>query len=307
MAKMEEVKFGIEIETCGKTIESCAKLVSRFFNDAHIEYVGGYYNEHVIMGWKCMYDGSLRDDNNDNDYTCEIVSPLLSWDDIDLVCKLATFLKKNDVYTNSTCGIHVHVSHKDESVKALINMINIVNARYDLLVDACIMSRARRVNWNNKANIEFLEDVSKNKPKTYDELACYWYGMIDSNDSGMMRYIGKIGHSEMIRRSNLHYDNSRYQLCNLHSFYQGKGVEIRAFNSTLDESYIRAYVELSCAMYAKAINDKATSFRTRHNESNDSRQMCDFLWSMGIRGKDKRFKVTRELLIKNLDGRPWEK
>ena len=53
-----------------------------------------------------------------------------------------------------------------------------------------------------------------------------------------------------------HYNKSRYAIINLHSFFQGKGIEIRLFNGTLNTEQTKANIIFSCAMVEYAAHLK---------------------------------------------------
>lgn len=283
MARIEEVKFGIEIETFGHDTNEGKKLINSYW---------GYGS-----GWQAKYDSSI---NDDGDGVCEFVSPIMTFDDLDKLEGFVAFIKKHGCMVDKSCGIHVHVSHIEESVRSLVNIVRMVNARYDLLVRACVMSSYRKEQWNNRPNERMIHDMMT--CNTLDELACVWYGSERDAWSGVARYNGKINRNDLVYHLEEHYDVSRYQLVNLHSYFCGKGVEIRAFNGSLDPKEVRAFVELSMAMYAKSINDKLSTNKARHNESSMARQMFDWMWSMELRGKNPKWKNTRYYMSRHLEG-----
>ena len=86
-------KFGIEIELTGITKDTAANTIKSIVG-GRIEHThDGYYTRkiHATDGrvWKVMNDASIRKVNsrgnstNDNDYSVEVVSPILTETDID--------------------------------------------------------------------------------------------------------------------------------------------------------------------------------------------------------------------------------
>src|SRR5699024_447100 len=75
-----------------------------------------------------------------------------------------------------------------------------------------------------------VEKMNRKKQKTMREIEDIWYE----------------GYSESRSR---HYHNSRYHFLNLHSFFRrNRTVELRGFNSVIQEGKIRSYIVLSLAI-----------------------------------------------------------
>jgi hypothetical protein len=143
---MFKKKFGIEIEFTGITRNKASKVVSELLNGTITE-TRDYYDTKVITApdskrWKVMYDGSLRCQSKRNgeivcasrDYSCELVSPILTYDeDINILQEIVRALRKSGAFTNSSCGIHIHLDGADHDVRSIRNFINIVTSRNDLL------------------------------------------------------------------------------------------------------------------------------------------------------------------------------
>ena len=76
--------------------------------------------------WKCMRDASITPqrrvnghvvDAND-EYKCEVVTPILQYEDIPDLQAIVRALVKKGAMANASCGIHVHVdgaNHTPES------------------------------------------------------------------------------------------------------------------------------------------------------------------------------------------------
>jgi len=92
-----------------------------------------------------MYDGSLRCQtkragqivSSSRDYSCELVSPILTYDeDINNLQEIVKLLRKAGGFTNPTCGIHLHLNGADHDVRTIRNFINIIASKNDLLYKA---------------------------------------------------------------------------------------------------------------------------------------------------------------------------
>ena len=124
--------------------------------------------------------------------------------------------------------------------QSLRRLVNIVNAKEDLLTQALGITPERRHRWCAPVAPAFLEAVNRTKPDSFERLAQLWY-----------RHSG--GSSPDWREcAATHYDRSRYHLLNLHATFSTERpahtIEFRAFNGTLDPAKILAYIQLCLAI-----------------------------------------------------------
>lgn len=296
MTDIRKQTFGVEVEMVGIGNHAGADVIAKYFGTTSY-YKGGYYEKWCAEDkkgrtWTCMNDGSLNGHVN-----TEMVTPILGWDDMDDLQEVIRALRKAGGKADSSCGVHVHVGADEHTPATLKNLLNLVYTHYDLLEKALKFTSRKR--WCKKANDVFMAEINKDRPTTADELAEYWYGT-GSSYSGVASYSGKVGSSTVYHKKHDHYDYSRYQLVNLHSFYQGKGVEFRAFNGTVHAGEIKAYVQFCCALNAKAINVSKTSMKHQEQVVSEYWQMSDWMKTMGIKGNDPEFKTCRLHMLKNL-------
>ena len=122
-------KFGIEIEFTGITRNKAAKVVATYLNGTITE-IHDYYDTKAITApdnrkWKVMYDGSLKCQTKRNgevisasrDYSCELVSPILTYDeDINTLQEIVRELRKAGGFSSASCGIHVHLNGEDLTI-----------------------------------------------------------------------------------------------------------------------------------------------------------------------------------------------
>ena len=146
---MFKERFGIEIEFAGIARSKASRLVADYLGGT-ISEARDYYDMKVITApdgrkWKVMYEGSLRCQTKrggeivsaGRDYSCELVSPILTYDeDRNTLQELVRILRKAGGFTNSSCGIHVHLDGADHDVRSIRNLINIVASKNDLLYKA---------------------------------------------------------------------------------------------------------------------------------------------------------------------------
>ena len=194
-----------------------------------------------------MRDGSIRCTRNNSqggtldEYSVEMVTPPLNYEDIDLLQKIIRKLRENGAVTNSSCGIHVHVDGANHTPNSLKRLVNFMIARQNLIYEALEISQ-REQRWCRKINANILKEMKKLTELTRADAECIWYS--EANDG----YVSGISHS--------HYNPTRYHGINLHSYFSKGTVEFRLFNSTLHAGKIKAYIQFCLAVSAWAITSQ---------------------------------------------------
>jgi hypothetical protein len=285
---MKNQTFGIEIEMVGITREKAAHVIAAHFG-TQPEHAGGAYDawevpDHpswlVARKWEIVRDNSIET-SNDEEKT-EIVSPICKWQDIETVQELVRALRKAGAKTHPSCGIHVHIGRGAHTPKTLRNLVNIVNAKEDLLTEALQISRTRRDRWCKEVDSAFLDRLNRRKPKDDADFARLWYG----------------GQNWELR-SRQRYDSSRYKLLNLHSVFRNGTIEFRAFNSTLHAGEIKSYIQLCMAVSHAALTAASASPRRPETDNPKYTFRC-WLLRLGFIGNE--FETARLHLTKHLDG-----
>ena len=251
--ELKEQRFGIEIEMTGITREEAARVTAAYFG-TESRYVGLGYDAYAALDgqgrqWKFMSDSSITAERKageqrvraSGEYKTEMVSPICRYEDIVPIQEIIRELKKHGAITNKSCGIHVHVDASPFDARTLRNITNIMASKEDLIYKALKVSVARENQYCQKVEERFLEELNQKKPKTLDGVERIWYD----------------GYS----RRHRHYDASRYHCLNLHSVFQKGTVEFRLFNGTLHAGKIKAYIQISLAITAQALNQACASRR----------------------------------------------
>ena len=286
-ADLTRETFGLEVEFFGMTRRAAAQVVADFFGTT-FRYLGGTYHKHSVTDpkgrkWTVVYDSSINDAPDFFGEECELNTPVLGWDDLPTCLEIIRRLRAAGAKTNGAfCGIHVHIGSDEHTPATLRNLVNLVNANEDLLTLALGITPERRDRWCRPVEQRFLRQLNTYKPTSLDHLARLWYGRNDWEDC-----------------ANTHYHGSRYRLLNLHSLFQGKGVEFRAFNSTLDEDEILADIQLCMALSNRAKEIKTAS-PARPQTDNPKYTFRCLLLRIGMSGDA--FKTAREHLIRRLPG-----
>lgn len=290
---MLRAKFGIEIEFTGITRERAAKVVAEFLQGTYAEG-GTYYDTKKVTTsdgrvWKVMYDGSINCQKKERgrtvsagkEYSVELVSPILSYrEDIENLQELVRQLRHAGAFTNSTCGIHIHLNGADHTARSIRNFVNIIASKNDLFYKA-LQIAPQRMSYCKKMDSILVDKMNRKKPKTMRQLEDIWYE----------------GYSES---RGTHYHNSRYHFLNLHSFFTGNHtVELRGFNSELHAGKVRSYIILALALNNQALTQKCASSKKPQVE-NEKFAMRTYLNRIGFIGEE--FANCREHLTSALSG-----
>jgi hypothetical protein len=290
---MLRAKFGIEIEFTGITREKAAKVAADFLQGTYSEG-GTYYDTKKVTTsdgrvWKVMYDGSIncqmkergRTVSAGREYSVELVSPILTYqEDIETLQELVRQLRHAGAFTNSTCGIHIHLDGADHTPRSIRNFVNIIASKNDLFYKA-LQIAPQRMSYCKKMDSILVEKMNRKKPTTMRQIEDIWYE----------------GYSE---NKGTHYHNSRYHFLNLHSFFTGNNtVELRGFNSELHAGKIRSYIVLALALSNQAITQKCASAK-RPQVENEKFAMRTYLNRIGFIGEE--FANCREHLTSALSG-----
>jgi hypothetical protein len=247
---IKEQNFGVEIELTGITRRKAASVIASYF-ETESWYIGSGYDTYGARDrkgrtWKAMSDGSIQTVRKSHgaliaagrEYSCEIVTPILQYEDIEDLQEIVRALVKKGAIANSSCGIHVHVDGARHDAASLTRLMNFAIGRQDLFYEALqINDRANR--WCRKMNRTLLKAMQRDTEKTKASIERIWYSV--ANDG----YLGSIDHS--------HYNHTRYHGINLHAFFTKGTVEFRLFNGTTHAGKIKAYVQFCLAMSAWAI------------------------------------------------------
>ncbi len=281
---MKTQTFGIERETTALGRERAAQALAAHFGTT-ARYVGTHLgNWEVPMPdgrhWTVERDGSVTDPS------AEVVSPVCRWEDIGMVQEVVRVLRKAGAKADSSCGIHIHIGLGSHTPESLRRLVNIVNAKEDLLTQALGISPDRRYRWCRPVEQDFLQKLNTRKPRTMDDFAALWY------DTPNWRY-----------HASSHYDDSRYHLLNLHAAFSTERpahtIEFRAFNGTLHAGEVKSYIQLCMAISHRALTTKAAN-PTRPTTDNPKYTFRCWLLQLGFIGDE--FETAREHLTKRLPG-----
>lgn len=288
---MRTQRFGIEIEMTGITREKAAEAIAEYFGTESF-YIGTYYKTYGAKDrqgrtWKATFDSSIiaqkksggRTVRAADEYKCEVVSPILTYEDMADLQEIIRQLRHKGAFVNSQCGIHIHVDASLYTPQTLRNLVNIIASKEDILYKALRIDPAR-MRWCKKTNGELLEAINRRKPQTMEALKDIWY-------AGSTR-----GRDE-------HYNDTRYHGLNLHSTFTKGTVEFRLFNSTTHAGEIKAYIQFCLAVSHQALTQKKASARKTVTDNEKYAFRC-WMLRLGLSGDE--FKTCRLHFLKHLEG-----
>ena len=288
---MRTQRFGIEIEMTGVTREKAAEAIAEYFGTESF-YIGTYYKTYGAKDrqgrtWKATYDSSIiaqkksggRTMRAADEYKCEVVSPILTYEDMADLQEIIRQLRHKGAFVNSQCGIHIHVDASRYTPQTLRNLVNIIASKEDILYKALRIDPAR-MRWCKKTNERLIEAINRKKPQTMEALKDIWY-------AGSTR-----GRDE-------HYNDTRYHGLNLHSTFTKGTVEFRLFNSTTHAGEIKAYIQFCLAVSHQALTQKKASARKTVTDNEKYAFRC-WMLRLGLSGDE--FKTCRLHFLKHLEG-----
>ena len=288
---MRTQRFGIEIEMTGITREKAAEAIAEYFGTESF-YIGTYYKTYGAKDrqgrtWKATYDSSIiaqkksggRTVRAADEYKCEVVSPILTYEDMADLQEIIRQLRHKGAFVNSQCGIHIHVDASRYTPQTLRNLVNIIASKEDILYKALRIDPAR-LRWCKKTNEKLIETINRKKPQTMEALKDIWY-------AGSTR-----GRDE-------HYNDTRYHGLNLHSTFTKGTVEFRLFNSTTHAGEIKAYIQFCLAVSHQALTQKKASARKTVTDNEKYAFRC-WMLRLGLSGDE--FKTCRLHFLKHLEG-----
>lgn len=293
MKTVKTQKFGIEIEMTGLTRKTVAACLKKQLSSLCVEHVGGRNDAyHVKDGegrtWKVVLDASIEAQKKEgngliyvlSEYKVELVSPILTYKDIEPLQEIIRALWRKGAFTNRSCGIHIHVDAAEHTPRSLKNLVNLMASKEDLLYKS-LQIDSNRLRYCKKVNESLISLINENKPRTMEQLADIWY-----QDYGL-------------ENRDKHYHQSRYHGLNLHSVFTKGTVEFRIFNSTVHAGKVKAYIQFCLALSHQAIIQKTASARRTYSDNEKYTFRC-WMLRLGLIGDE--FKTCRHHFLENLKG-----
>ena len=298
--RMKEQTFGVEVEMNNITRENAAKVAAKYFGDAtKYSYTGSQDNYMTWSAWdasgrkwKFSKDSSISGSPSEQ---TELVTPVLKYEDMELLQGLLRVLRKAGAKSDYTrgCGVHIHVGSDGHTAASLRNLVNMMASHEDLLAHSVNIAESR-LNWFcRRVDTNFLSELNRKKPQTLSELADVWYYSQGCNSC-----------------RNSHYNSSRYHMLNLHAtFTRYRTIEFRLFQFEPEDEYgkkknglhagkMKAFINLSLALSQMAKEKKNASCKPTIIQ-NPKEAIKSWLFSLGLKGEE--FKNTRAVFMRGAD------
>ena len=295
--EMKKQTIGIEVEMNSITRQKTARVAAEFFGTGRYEYTAGRNGYETWSAWdeqgrewKMQKDVSIAGPDSQK---CELVTPILTYGDIETLQELIRRLRKAGAKSDYTrgCGVHIHIGAKGHTPQTLRNLANIMASHESLLKDALALDEYRVGRYCRPVDERFLKTVNKKKPKTMAKLADIWY---TSQGEGYGR--------------GQHYNGSRYHMLNLHATFTKGTVEFRLFQfdapadgklNGLHAGQLKSYIQLCLALSQMAKEVRSASAKPQQNE-NPKYAMRTWLLRLGFIGEE--FATARDILTRRLSG-----
>ena len=297
VAEMKKQTIGVEVEMNSIARSKAAKLAAEFFGTGRYQDTArrnGYYTwsawDAQGREWKFQRDVSIAGPDGEK---CEMVTPILTYADMDTLQELVRRLRKAGAKSDATrgCGVHIHIGAKGHDARTLRNLANIMASHERLLADALNLDRGRMNHYCKTVNPTFLGRLNREKPTTMADLAEIWY-------SGNGANYGR----------DQHYNESRYHMLNLHATFTKGTIEFRLFQfdapangkkNGLHAGQLKSYIQLCLALSQMAKSLKSASPKPQQTD-NPKYAMRTWLLRLGFIGEE--FATARDLLTRRLAG-----
>ena len=295
--EMKKQTIGVEVEMNNITRKDAARIAAEYFGTGRCEdtaYRNGYYSwsawDAQGREWKFQRDVSIA---GDDAHKCEMVTPILTYGDIETLQELCRRLRKAGAKSDATrgCGVHIHIGVGDHTPQSLRNLANLMASHEKILISALNISQSRIGTYCKTVDPNFLAEVNKKKPKTMNDLKNIWYGSQNAT-----------------HRQGDRYNNSRYHCLNLHAVFTKGTIEFRLFQfrdrtdtrrGGIHCGELKSYIQLCLALSEMAKRLKTASPKEPQYENPKYAMRC-WLLRLGLIGNE--FKTARGVLTKNLAG-----
>lgn len=294
--------IGVEVEMNKITRSKAAQVAATYFGTGTYKdtaYLNGYstWSAWDAQGreWKFQKDVSI---NGPDAEKCELVTPILKYEDIPTLQELCRQLRKAGARSsaNRGCGVHIHIGAAGHNAQTLRNLANIMASHEQLLADSLKLNFHRLITYCKPVDPGFLDELNKQKPKTMSDLANVWY----------------CGNNATAGRTQ-HYNSSRYHMLNLHATFTKGTIEFRLFQfddpgtrpdgthyyGGIHAGQLKAYIQLCLALSEMAKEVKTASPKPQQTD-NPKYAMRTWLLRLGMIGKE--FATARDVLTRNLAG-----
>ena len=295
--EMKKQTIGVEVEMNSITREKAEKTAAEFFGTKRYQNTAGRNGYSTWSAWdadgrewKFQKDVSIHGPDSEK---CELVTPILTYSDIETLQELIRKLRKAGAKSDATrgCGVHIHIGANGHTAQTLRNLANLMASHEKLIATALKINEGRMRQYCKTVDPNFLAKLNSKKPQTMSQLADIWY---EGNGADY-------GRSQ-------HYNQSRYHMLNLHATFTKGTVEFRLFQfdapkdgkqNGLHAGQLKSYIQL-CMALSQMAKELRTASPKEQQKENPKFAMRTWLLRLGFIGEE--FATAREILTRNLEG-----
>ena len=147
--EMKKQTIGVEVEMNSITREKAAKVAAEFFGTGRYQNTAGR-NGYCTWSawdadgreWKFQKDVSIHGPDSEK---CELVTPILTYSDIETLQELIRKLRKAGAKSDATrgCGVHIHIGANGHTAQTLRNLANLMASHEKLIATALKINEGR--------------------------------------------------------------------------------------------------------------------------------------------------------------------
>lgn len=176
IANLKTQTIGVEIEMNHITRKNAAKLAADFFGTGRYEdtaHRNGYYTwsawDAEGREWKFQRDVSIAGADSEK---CELVTPILHYEDIEILQELVRKLRKAGAISHAGigAGVHIHIGANGHTPQTLRNLANLMASHERLIADALKIDQGRMNRYCRTVNPQFIEQLNQKSPPTWHSL-----------------------------------------------------------------------------------------------------------------------------------------
>jgi len=284
MISIQEQNFGVEIELARVPRHIIAGAVAQAVEGRITATHQAGYDATIVTDqqgreWKILNDSSIPIVNGCKG--SEIVTPILIYDDIELLQDVVRKVRGTHAIAHSGCALHIHVDAANHDSKSLTILAKMVYKNEDMIFDALQVHPDRRRRYTRPMDDEFIDKIARHRPYSKQMLNEMWFGHYLPHPS--------------------HYESHRYRGLNYNNLFRSLGtIEMRYFNSTLHAGKVKSYIQFCLALSAKALNANSASHRKIPTDNPKFNFRVWLVATLGMKGDE--FKTARYHLTRYLPG-----
>lgn len=286
MITLETLRYGVELECGGQTRATVARAVQSVVGGT-LQHLGGPpYDPWCVTApdgreWRVVADSSLS--AYPPDQRAEVVTPILTWDDLPTVQAVVRALRRAQCTVNGQAGLHVHVGAEHFTGKTLAILAKQVYANEELIFHAFAVSDERKARYTKPLDPAFITRLQRTRPTTREAFFHCWYGT---------------KHYTPTR-----YHASRYTLVNFNSTALRNTIEFRSYTPEgLHAGKIKAAIVFSLALCARALNSRAASAKKKAYDPASAKYDFRVALILALKLSGPEYRHTRRHLMARMPG-----